>query len=131
MLVRREVLERVGPLDESFFFSFEDIDFCLRARRAGFSTVVAHAAVARHDGSLSIGAMSPRKLYFSTRNHLRAAARSGDARFPLHAPLRAAWIVVLSMAFAMRGGGVPRLDGLRSVAQGTWHHILGRYDDGP
>src|SRR6185436_10315184 len=38
MLVRREVFEAVGLLDEAYFFSFEDIDFCLRARNAGFQT---------------------------------------------------------------------------------------------
>lgn len=131
MLIRREVFERIGHLDESFFFSFEDIDFCLRARRAGFATVVAADAHARHDGSRTIGARSPRKLYFATRNHLRAAARTGDARFPLHETLRSGWIVVLNLAFALRPGGAPRLVGLRNVVVGTWHHLRGRYGDGP
>lgn len=130
MLVRREVFERIGTLDESYFFSFEDVDFCLKARRAGFTTVVAPDAVVHHEGSLSIGARSARKLYFSTRNHLRAAARAGDSWFPGHAALRATWIVVLSLAFAMRSGGAPRLEGLGAVLRGTWHHIRGRYDDG-
>ncbi len=131
MLVRREVFERIGTLDESYFFSFEDVDFCLKARRAGFSTVVATAALVRHEGSLSIGRNSARKLYFSTRNHLRAAARAQDSRFPGHETLRATWIVLLSLAFAMRAGGVPRLGGLRAVVLGTWHHVRGRYEDGP
>lgn len=131
MLIRREVFERIGYLDESFFYSFEDIDFCLRARRAGFRTVVAADAHARHDGSRTIGARSPRKLYFATRNHLRAAARTGDTRFPFHHTLRSGWIVVLNLAFALRPGGAPRLEGLRNVAVGAWHHLRGRYGDGP
>jgi len=36
MLVRRDVWEKLGGLDERFFFFFEETDFCLRACRAGF-----------------------------------------------------------------------------------------------
>jgi len=35
MAVRRDVWLRIGLLDEHFFLYFDDIDFCLRARRAG------------------------------------------------------------------------------------------------
>jgi GT2 family glycosyltransferase len=37
MIVRRAVFESVGLLDESYFLYFEEVDFCLRARRAGWS----------------------------------------------------------------------------------------------
>lgn len=36
MIVRREVFESIGLLDEGYFMYFEEVDFCLRARRAGF-----------------------------------------------------------------------------------------------
>jgi N-acetylglucosaminyl-diphospho-decaprenol L-rhamnosyltransferase len=36
MVVRRQVVERIGPMDEGFFLYFEETDFCLRAHRAGF-----------------------------------------------------------------------------------------------
>ncbi|WP_439621373.1 glycosyltransferase family 2 protein [Gemmata sp.] len=36
MLVRREVFERVGFLDEGYFLYFEEVDFCRRAARAGW-----------------------------------------------------------------------------------------------
>jgi N-acetylglucosaminyl-diphospho-decaprenol L-rhamnosyltransferase len=36
MLVRREVFESVGLLDEGYFLYFEETDFCLRARRVGW-----------------------------------------------------------------------------------------------
>ncbi|MBW2304759.1 MAG: glycosyltransferase family 2 protein [Deltaproteobacteria bacterium] len=35
-LIRREVVEDIGFLDERYFLYFEEIDFCLRARRAGW-----------------------------------------------------------------------------------------------
>lgn len=38
MLVRREVFQEVGLLDEGLYTYFDDIDLCLRARRAGWPT---------------------------------------------------------------------------------------------
>jgi GT2 family glycosyltransferase len=35
MMVRREVFEKVGLLDEGYFMYFEETDFCLRAKKAG------------------------------------------------------------------------------------------------
>lgn len=36
MLVRREVIERVGALDDGYFLHCEDLDWCMRARQAGW-----------------------------------------------------------------------------------------------
>jgi GT2 family glycosyltransferase len=36
MLIRREVVEQIGYLDETFFAYQEDADFCFRARQAGW-----------------------------------------------------------------------------------------------
>jgi len=49
VLVRREVFERVGSLDEGFFLYFEDLDFCRRSREAGFEILYWPSAVAIHD----------------------------------------------------------------------------------
>jgi GT2 family glycosyltransferase len=38
-LVRRDLWEKLGGMDELFFFFLEETDFCLRARQAGFATV--------------------------------------------------------------------------------------------
>jgi GT2 family glycosyltransferase len=37
MMVRREVFEDIGLLDEEFFMYFEEVDFCIRARKAGWT----------------------------------------------------------------------------------------------
>ena len=36
MIIRREVIEAIGPLDEGFYSWFDDIDYCLNATRAGW-----------------------------------------------------------------------------------------------
>ncbi|MEO0530274.1 MAG: glycosyltransferase family 2 protein [Planctomycetota bacterium] len=38
LMIRREVLDRVGLLDEGLYTYFVDVEFCLRARRAGWPT---------------------------------------------------------------------------------------------
>jgi GT2 family glycosyltransferase len=39
VLIRREVIEQVGPIDEGYFMYFEDIDYCRRVRQAGWKIV--------------------------------------------------------------------------------------------
>ena len=36
LMIRREVFGKIGLMDESFFLYFEEVDFCLRAKQAGF-----------------------------------------------------------------------------------------------
>lgn len=38
LMIRTDVLTTIGGLDENYFLYFEETDFCLRAKRAGFST---------------------------------------------------------------------------------------------
>jgi GT2 family glycosyltransferase len=63
MLVRREVIERIGLLDPSYRMYNEDVDFCLRARRAGWTCWYEPSAVVRHKVSASSGGgFTPYKL---------------------------------------------------------------------
>lgn len=48
MLIKREVIEKVGVLDEKFFMYHEDLDLCWRARLAGYKIMIAPQAVVYH-----------------------------------------------------------------------------------
>jgi GT2 family glycosyltransferase len=52
-LLRREAVDAVGRLDETLFMYGEDVEFCLRLRRAGWSVWFEPAAVVRHVGNAS------------------------------------------------------------------------------
>ena len=52
-IVRREALDRVGLLDEDFFFYGEDVDWCRRFRDAGWDVVFYPEAAAIHDHAAS------------------------------------------------------------------------------
>jgi GT2 family glycosyltransferase len=55
VLVRRDLWRRLGGLDEKYWYCFEDIDFCLRAREAGASVRVVRAAEVVHAESSTRG----------------------------------------------------------------------------
>lgn len=42
--LRRQMIERIGPMDEGYFLYFEDAEYCLRARHNGWKTEQALAA---------------------------------------------------------------------------------------
>lgn len=54
MLVRKEVMESAGLLDEAFFLYFEETEWCLRMRREGWKIRIASDAVAHHVGKASV-----------------------------------------------------------------------------
>lgn len=59
MLVRREVVEQIGYLDETFFAYQEDADFCHRARQAGWKVVYMPEAQIIHFGGMGGSRVQP------------------------------------------------------------------------
>ncbi len=55
ILVRTEVIRKIGMLDESYHMYTEDADWCMRARRAGYTIVYEPAARIWHKLSVSAG----------------------------------------------------------------------------
>lgn len=71
MLVWRMVFERIGLFDEDFFFYEEDVEFCLRAKRAGFRLFYVPSARAWHRISNIVkDRTSSFVLYHLARSHL-------------------------------------------------------------
>ena len=57
LLVKRAAADRVGPLDEGLGLAgWEDIDFCLRLRQAGFRLAIVRDVFVRHDAHASFSA---------------------------------------------------------------------------
>jgi hypothetical protein len=56
LIVRREVFDEVGGLDENqLAIAFNDVDFCLKVRKAGYLNVFTPFAELYHHESLSRG----------------------------------------------------------------------------
>jgi GT2 family glycosyltransferase/glycosyltransferase involved in cell wall biosynthesis len=131
LLIERRVLAAVGLLAEEFFFSFEDVELCLRARDAGFATVCAHAARALHEGGRSLDGRSPARLYYGTRNHLLLAARRAGRDGGLRRARRFALVLGYGLAHAALRSGVARPAALAAVLRGAGDHLRGRYGPAP
>jgi GT2 family glycosyltransferase/glycosyltransferase involved in cell wall biosynthesis len=129
MLLRHAALEAAGLFDEAYFFGFEDLDWCLRARRAGFLSAVAQDASVYHEGGRAIGSESPRGLYFAARNHLKLA-RSEPVGGGVGRVLRSAVVIGLNLAHAARSGGSSLPARLRAVARGVRDDFSGTYGPG-
>ncbi len=74
-LLRRELFDRVGLLDEAFISYLEDVDFGIRCALCGFGGVYEPGAVARHRGSATLGAWSSRSVRLLARNQVLLAAK--------------------------------------------------------
>jgi GT2 family glycosyltransferase len=70
ILVRREVFEQIGLLDERFFMYSEEVDFCLRARKIGWEIIHVPSAKVWHKGVQRDYRPSSIVTYYSTRNRL-------------------------------------------------------------
>lgn len=67
VLIKREVLEKIGEFSEEFFMYHEDTDLSWRARLAGWKIVLAPDSVVWHKYEFS---RSVRQFYFMERNRL-------------------------------------------------------------
>lgn len=124
MLVRRAVFESVGLLPEGYFFAFEDIAFCQRARAAGFEVRVVPGVTAYHQGGATMGTHADR-LYYAARNHLRLG-RETPARSAAHAALRQGAIAGYNLAHSLTADGATLGSRLAAVVEGMLDHWRGR-----
>lgn len=72
MAVHHSVLAKIGLLDETFHpFYYEEVDYCYRARAAGYRVVVATQAAAVHNESMTIRKVQDLMLQTRHRNRYR------------------------------------------------------------
>lgn len=75
MFVKSDVFKKIGLLDENYFLYYEDADFNIRAKRAGFKIVFCPKALVYHENAKSTGLGSPLQDYYITRNRMILASK--------------------------------------------------------
>lgn len=71
MLIKKDVFDRVGLLDENYFLYLEDTDFCFRTIKAGYKIFVSYKSKIYHKVSRSThNYLKPLPLYYVTRNRM-------------------------------------------------------------
>ncbi len=137
-LLRRELFEKVGYLDESFQSYLEDVEFCLRCAVEGYGGLYVPEATGFHAGSATLGRWHADTVRLIARNQLLLVAKHypGDWRSRYGRPVLAAqllWALVaarhrrfsawlrgkregLRLLREMRGGASPQTDPERLAA---------------
>ncbi len=70
IMVRREVIEQLGMLDEHFFYYWEETEWCVRTKRAGWKIMHVPQARLWHKGVQIDYRPGPNVAYYNTRNYL-------------------------------------------------------------
>ena len=76
MMAKREAIEKVGVMPECYFLYYEELDWSMMFRRAGFQIWYEPACTVFHKESRSTGINSPLKAYYITRNRLLFISRN-------------------------------------------------------
>lgn len=76
MMAKREAIEKVGVMPECYFLYYEELDWSMMFRRAGFQIWYEPACTVFHKESRSTGVNSPLKAYYITRNRLLFISRN-------------------------------------------------------
>ena len=81
VLVSREFLQQAGYLDPIYYLNYEDVDWGVRAQRAGFEVWYTPSAVLWHKISATLGQASPINTYYTTRNALLFFWKNSPSRY--------------------------------------------------
>jgi GT2 family glycosyltransferase len=81
MLVRHDVIRRIGLFDERIFIYHDELDLCLRALAAGYKAGIIDHALVWHKGSATIKLAGKRSVrYYDARNLLYVLRKHRGAR---------------------------------------------------
>lgn len=111
-LIRNKVIDEIGFLRDKYFMYWEDIDYCLRAKKAGWKVVYTPKTHLWHKVSASSGIGSDLNDYFLTRNRLDFGIR--------YASLRAKTALIKeSIKFLLMGRKWQKM-GVKDYYSGKW-----------
>ena len=80
---RTDELRALGPFDPDAFLFYEDLELCLRARRAGIATILRPDVAVRHPGGASTGRTLAEDRDLELRARRRREVMAAEGRLPL------------------------------------------------
>ena len=79
MMIKREVIDRVGLMPECYFLYYEELDWSMKITRAGFEIWYEPECTIYHKESQTTGLNSPLRTYYITRNRLLLVKRNWES----------------------------------------------------
>lgn len=129
-LVKQEVIKKIGCLAEEYFLYYEDVDWSLRARKAGYQCMVAPKSKIWHKISASARKIgSPRILRYHFRNVLLLVKKNAPPLLHLVNHFWAGWIFskqLFKLAFfpSQKKTAIEIIRGLIDYYQGKFGQII-------
>jgi O-antigen/teichoic acid export membrane protein len=77
MFIKKKVIDKIGLFDESYFMYYEEVDYCYRAKKAGFKIGIDSNKYYEH---FEISVDNPKKEYHLFRNRLKFLFKYGSAK---------------------------------------------------
>lgn len=85
MFIKKEVIEKSGFLNEEYFAYFEDVDFCIRAKKVGYKIIYEPRSIIWHkNASSSGGSGSSLQFFLQERNRLLFGFKYAKIKVKLH-----------------------------------------------
>lgn len=79
MMIKREVIDKVGLMPECYFLYYEELDWSMMITRAGYEIWYEPNCTIYHKESQTTGQNSPLRTYFITRNRLLLVKRNWES----------------------------------------------------
>ena len=122
MLVRRDVIERVGTMTEVYFLFYEEFDWSRRIREAGFAIWCVPGVSVYHKESMSIPLQTPFREYHIARSRMIYARRNNRGVVRL---LSCGYLLGIALpkrvcGYLARG----RWSLMNAVLRGTWKGLF-------
>lgn len=76
MMVPMDVIKKVGRMYDDYFLYYEELDWCSRIKDAGYEIWYVGTSQIIHRESVSVGGLSPLKMYYLTRNRVLYTRRN-------------------------------------------------------
>lgn len=122
MMVKREVIDKVGMMPTCFFLYYEELDWSMMIRRAGYTIWYDPASTIYHKESQTTGQASPLRTYYITRNRLLLVRRNSPLPWRYLSYLYL--IFVASTKELLRFTMKRRFDLAKATLKGLWHFII-------
>jgi len=121
IFIPRNVIEKVGMLDENLFAYFEDADLCIRIKKAGWKIIYSPKPFLWHKVSQTSGIGSDLNDYFITRNRVLFGLK--------YAPWRAKFALIRESIRLLSSGRKWQKIGIRDFylmrfGKGSWPTVL-------
>ena len=121
MMVRREAIDKAGMMPTCFFLYYEELDWSMMIRRAGYTIWYEPASTIYHKESQTTGQASPLRTYYITRNRLFFVQRNSPLPWRYLSYLYL--VFVAGLKAILKDLLTKRSDLARATLRGLWHFI--------